>query len=87
MLVRRGQTVPAFEQAAFELEPGGVSEIVETQFGFHIIKLYEKIPVRVASYEEVESMIQELLDQRQLQEVIKAEIEGLRQEASVELFI
>jgi len=87
MLIKRGQTVPAFEQAAFDLEPGGVSEIVETQFGFHIIKLYEKVPGRVASYEEVESMIQELLEQRQLQEVIKAEIEGLRQEASVEVFI
>ncbi|MBC8259171.1 MAG: peptidyl-prolyl cis-trans isomerase [SAR324 cluster bacterium] len=34
----RGQMVPEFDQVVFELAPGTVSEIVETQFGFHIIK-------------------------------------------------
>ena len=38
---QRGMMVPAFEKAAFELAPGQVSDLIETQFGFHVIQRTE----------------------------------------------
>lgn len=45
--IAKGQMVPEFEQAVFSLKQGGLSEVVATKFGFHIIKIEEKQPNRI----------------------------------------
>ena len=83
----RGQMVPAFDQAAFALAPGQVSDLVETQFGFHIIKAAEKRPARVVPFVEVAGQIQKFLEQEQRQEKGKALVDQLKAKGKVQLFI
>ena len=53
----QGQTVPEFEKAAFSLPKGDVSDLIKTQYGFHIIKILDKETAHTKPFEEVKDSI------------------------------
>lgn len=83
----RGQMVPAFEEVAFALKAGAVSDIVETRFGYHLIKVVDKKPASTMSYEEVKDNLTQYMKQRKIQEQVKLYIDELQKKAKVEMFI
>ncbi|MGI6100482.1 MAG: peptidylprolyl isomerase [Kiritimatiellia bacterium] len=79
----RGRMVPAFEQAAFALATNAISEVVETDFGFHIIQVTDRSEGGKKSLEEVREQIADQLARKKKNEVFESLIEGLRAKATI----
>ena len=83
----RGKMVPEFEAAAFSLTTNQVSDVVTTQFGYHIIKLSEKIPAKMIALSEIADDLKENLKSQELQKQLRETdfMEKLQKEANVEI--
>jgi peptidyl-prolyl cis-trans isomerase C len=83
----RGRMVKPFEDAVFALQDGALSPIVETSFGFHIIKMIERKPAGTVSLEEAKPRIKEYLDQSNKRKATQLYVNDLKSKATVETFM
>ena len=86
-LFHRGQMVPAFERTAFALKPGEISDMVETPFGVHILRLEEHRDPYLVPLDEVREQLRDHVRAERAEAAVQAEIERLRAAADIEVLI
>lgn len=83
----KGQMVKPFEEAAFAMKPGETSNIVETDFGFHLIKVADKKAAGTRAYETVKDSISGKLKQEKLQKDVAAYLDKVKESAKIERYL
>lgn len=75
----RGRMVPAFEEVAFALEPGKLSEPVESPYGFHVIRVEERRPAKLVAFDEAKpALAREILRGERAAQAAETLVEKLR---------
>ena len=83
----KGQMVPEFSNVAFALKPGQISDVVTTQFGYHVIKVIDHKAGRVVPFEEAQGRIKDYLGREKKQAHADKFIEGLKKKSKIEVLI
>jgi peptidyl-prolyl cis-trans isomerase C len=82
----KGSMVPAFEEVAFSLKPGEVSGIIETEYGYHLIKMEEKKDAHLEPYENIKDKVKDQALQEMRKAAVTEFVEKALKNARVEVF-
>jgi peptidyl-prolyl cis-trans isomerase C len=85
--LERGYMPEEFDKVAFALKKGELSDIVQTEFGYHIIKIVDKKPEGIVPYDEVKDFINKYLQEGIAKKKLASHIEGLKEKAKIEIFL
>ena len=83
----RGQMVPPFEEAAFALGINEISDVVETQFGFHLIKVTGKVPGKTIEFDQVKDQLKASLTKQKAMENVDHFLNDAKKSGSIQLFL
>lgn len=83
--LKKGYMPPEFDAVAFALEPGTVSDLVLTKFGYHIIKVTEKTPAGIVPYEQMRDFLLKYLQDEESKKLLESHIEALWKNAQIEI--
>ena len=86
-MIERGQTGESFERALFSLELDEISPIVESPFGFHIIKAGRRQEGTITPFQQVRTQIRNILLQQERQLRMSSFLSNLRKAGNVEILI
>ncbi len=80
----RGQMLPALEDAAFAVKPGMLTPVVESEYGFHLVRVIEFKPAGKAPLDKVKPDIKSFLERKARQDATKKHMEALKGMVKIE---
>jgi peptidyl-prolyl cis-trans isomerase C len=83
----RGQMVPEFDTAAFSLKTNEISNVITTQYGYHILLVTDRKPAQTVPFDQVKDDLAQFLKQRKGAEITRDQVASLRKGAKIEVLM
>jgi peptidyl-prolyl cis-trans isomerase C len=83
----RGQMVPEFDAAAFSLKTNEISDVINTQYGYHVLLVTDRKPAQTVPFDQVKDDLAQYLKQSKGNDITRDQVASLRKTAKVEILV